>query len=290
MEDNTHNQAGQSQPGQDTSDQDASRMAEPQTFPDRSAAGQLWYEARVCIGFLTRLPVFAQEYAGGTSLAAASWAFPVAGLAVGILGAVALWIADGIGLASGLAALIAIAAMVAVTGALHEDGLADTADGFGLTGDAARRLAAMHDSHIGVFGMVALIVVFGARWSALADLLAPSLAGAAEALVAAATISRGVLPYVMHAVPNARSDGLSVAAGRPESRPALIALAISAVVALLAFGFGGAIVVLAVAALVAYGIVFLARRLIGGQTGDVLGAIQQLVETAVLVSAAALAS
>ena len=275
MEDNTHTPPPTS---------------EAPVYAERSTAAQLWYDTRLCIGFLTRIPVFTHEYAGQTSLAAASWAFPLGGLLIGLVGALVLWIADSIGLTSELSALLALASMVIITGALHEDGLADTADGFGLSGDTERRLAAMRDSSIGVYGMVALIIVFGARWMSLADLAAPSIGYAAETLMAGAAISRGVLPYVMHAVPNARTDGLSVAAGRPEAKPALIALAIAAVVAILAFGFGSGIVVMAVAGLVAYAVTATARRLIRGQTGDVLGAIQQLVDAAVLITAAGLIS
>jgi adenosylcobinamide-GDP ribazoletransferase len=273
----------------DDNTQNSQSAESPPPLDERTPAAQRWYEIRVCIGFLTRIPVFSHEFAGRTSIAEACWAFPIAGLFVGIVGALVLWIADGLGLASALSALLAVTAITVLTGGLHEDGLADTADGFGLMGDAERRLAAMHDVSIGVYGMLALIVVFAARWTALADIFAPSLAAAAEILIAAAIISRGVLPYVMHAVPHARKDGLSVAAGRPDARPAYVALAIAAVVALIVFGFGGAIIVLAIAACVAYGIIFIARRLIGGQTGDVLGAVQQLVDAAVLVTAAGLA-
>lgn len=268
--------------------QDNSGPSDP--FAERSNVAQLWYEARLCLGFLTRIPVFSIEYSGHSSLAGACWAFPLVGACVGVAAAFALWIANGFGLASQLAALLAVASMILLTGALHEDGLADTADGFGLGGDVEKRLAAMRDPRIGVFGMVALIVVFAVRWTALADLVAVSFSQGATAMIAAAAISRGVLPYVMHAVANARPDGLSATAGRPDSQPALIALAISAVIALLAFGFSGTVLVTLVAGLLTFAIVAVARRLIGGQTGDVLGAIQQVTEAAILITAAGLAA
>lgn len=268
--------------------QDNSQPNDP--FGNRSNAAQLWYEARLCLGFLTRVPVFSIEYSGHSSLAGACWAFPVVGVCIGLVAAIALWLANGFGLASELAALLAVASLILLTGALHEDGLADTADGFGLGGDKEKRLAAMRDPRIGVFGMVALMVVFAARWTALADLVAISFAQGATAMIAAAAISRGILPYVMHTVANARSDGLSAAAGRPEAQPALIALAIAAVVAMFAFGFGGTVLVALVTGLLTFAIVAVARRLIGGQTGDVLGAIQQVSEAAILITAAGLAA
>ncbi len=253
-------------------------------YSDRTPAARLWYELRLAARFLTRLPVLTLEFTGHTSLAAASWAFPVVGLGVGIIGAAVLGIAHWLSVPAEVSAALALAAMTITTGALHEDGLADTADGFGLTGDTERRLAAMRDVRTGAFGITALILIFTVRWSALGVL---GMDGS-PALIAAATISRGVLPYVMYAVPNARSDGLSAGAGRPELRLALWALVITAIVSLFAFGFGGAIAALAVAGLITAGLAMLARRLIGGQTGDVLGAIQQIAEAGVLVTAAAL--
>lgn len=259
-------------------------------YADRSQTSHLWYEVRTCLGFLTRIPVFAVEYSGHASLATAAWAFPIVGMVVGLAGAILLWFADLFSLGAQLSALLAIAGMTILAGALHEDGLADTADGFGLSGDKERRLEVMHDPRIGVFGVIALMVVFSGRWLALGDLIAISHANAIWALLAASAISRGMLPFVMHAVPHARADGLSFAAGRPEARPAWIAIAISALTAFFAFGFGGAILVLLIAGIVAFIVTKIAQRLIGGQTGDVLGAIQQLTELAVLVSAAGLAT
>jgi adenosylcobinamide-GDP ribazoletransferase len=257
---------------------------------DRSQTSHLWYEVRLCLGFLTRVPVFSVEYSGHSSLASAAWAFPLVGVIVGFIGAVGLWLTDAFGLGAQLSAMLAIALMMILTGALHEDGLADTADGFGVTGDAEKRLSIMHDPRIGVFGMAALIVIFCGRWLALGDLMAISFWDGIVALIAASAISRGVLPFVMHTIPNARTEGLSFAAGRPEAQPAWIALAISATIGLLAFGFGGTIFVLLVVGIVTYAISRTAQRLIGGQNGDVLGAIQQLAEVSILVTAAGLAA
>jgi adenosylcobinamide-GDP ribazoletransferase len=259
-------------------------------YADRSQTSHLWYEVRTCLGFLTRIPVFSVEYSGHASLATAAWAFPIVGLVVGLAGAIILWFTDLFSLGAQLSALVTIAGMTLLTGALHEDGLADTADGFGLSGDKERRLEVMHDPRTGVFGMVALIIAFSGRWLALGDLIAISHSDGIWALLAANAISRGLLPFVMHAVPHARSDGLSFAAGRPEARPAWIAVSISALAAFFAFGFGGAIVILLLAGIVAFVVTKIAQRLIGGQTGDVLGAIQQLTELAVLASAASLAA
>lgn len=272
------------------------RTVEPQpeppheTYSDRSQSSHLWYEVRLCLGFLTRIPVFSVEYSGHSSLAAASWAFPLVGVIIGLAGAIVLWLTEVFGLGAQLSALLAIAAMTILTGALHESGLAKTADGFGTTGAADARLSAIRDPSIGIFGMIALIVIFSGRWLALGDLIAISFAEGLWALIAASAISRGILPFVMHTAPVAEVDGISVTADRPEARPAWIALALAGVIGLCAFGFGGTIVVLLVTGIITYAVARMAQRLIGGQNADVLGAIQQVAEVAVLVTAASLAA
>ena len=260
------------------------------SYSDRSQVSHLWYEVRLCLGFLTRIPVFTVEYSKHSSLAAASWAFPVVGVVIGLVGMIVLWLTEMFGLAAQLSALLAIAFMTILTGALHENGLAKTADGFGVTGDADQRLSVMNDRQLGVFGGVALVVIFCGRWLALGDLVAISFSDGIAAMIAAAAISRGVLPFVMHAAPDTNTEGLNFAADRPEARPAWIALAIAAAVGLFAFGFAGTILVLLVAAIVTFVIVKMAQKSFGGVNADVLGAIQLLAEIAVLVTAASLAA
>ena len=261
-----------------------------ESYSDRSQTSHLWYEVRLCLGFLTRIPVFSVEYSGHSSLASASWAFPLVGVIIGFVGAIILWLTEMFALGAQLSALLAIAVMTILTGALHERGLANSADGFGVAGDKDARLSIMQDLRVGIYGMVAPIVIFSGRWLALGDLIAISFSQGVWALVAASAISRGILPFVMHAAPVAEIDGISITADRPEARPAWIALAISAVIGLFAFGFGGTIVVLLVTAIITYAVAQMAQRLIGGQNADVLGAIQQLAEVTVLVTAASLAA
>ena len=92
-------------------------------------------------------------------VAAAAWAWPLAGMAVGLLGAAAGGLVLWLGVAPAAAAAIAIAAQIFATGALHEDGLADSADGLWGGWDKARRLAIMKDSRIGTYGVLALVLV-----------------------------------------------------------------------------------------------------------------------------------
>ncbi len=236
-----------------------------------------------CVAFFTRLPVRLAPVTE-KSFAAVLWAAPVAGWLVGVIGALAYALGHAAGLPTGPAAALALAATVAVTGGLHEDGLSDTADGFGGGRDRERRLDIMRDSRIGSFGACALGLSLLLRWSALAALAEP--AAVVWALLAAHGASRAVLPAFMLWTPPARGDGLSAGAGLPAPAVALGALALGAA-SLLLLGPGAALV----ASLFVAAVALLFRRLclskIGGQTGDTAGALQQLCEITVLLCAAA---
>jgi adenosylcobinamide-GDP ribazoletransferase len=233
--------------------------------------------------FLTRLPLRIGIPSGDLSRAVR--VFPVVGVAVGLLGALAARIGDGMGLPALAAALVAVGATVLLTGALHEDGLADTADGFGGGASRERKLEIMRDSRSGAYGVLALVFSVGLRAAALAALIPPDRA--VGALVAAHAVSRGLLPAVMRFLDPARVDGLAARAGRPEAWAVLWSLGIAALVALLCLGPVGGVAALFWAVVAVTGLAALARRQIGGYTGDVLGAAQQVGEIVMLLSAAA---
>ena len=141
-------------------------------------------ELKACIVFCTRLPLFRTTPIAGGAIAKAAWAFPVAGFVVGVIGAVVYALAHRIGLPAWPAAALAVAATMLVTGCLHEDGLADTADGFGGGDDREQKLAIMRDSRIGVYGVCALTISLVFRVAALASL--PSAHAVVWALIAVA--------------------------------------------------------------------------------------------------------
>jgi adenosylcobinamide-GDP ribazoletransferase len=231
------------------------------------------------LALMTRIPVPA-----GDRGARASWAWPLAGALVALAAGLCGWVALALGTTPGVAAALVLALGMLVTGALHEDGLADSADGlFGGT-SRDRRLEIMKDSRVGSFGALALILVTLARWSALTALFAAGIV--LGPLIAAAAISRSVLPVTMIALPPARALGLSAATGRPPRAAALIGLALAALVALLFVGWT-AIPCLAAAGVAAFFVGLAAWSRIRGQTGDVLGATQQVAEVAVLAVLAA---
>lgn len=239
--------------------------------------GRLLDEARIALMLLTRLPA-GRVGEPVPAMRDAVWAYPVAGLAVGLVGAIGLSVAHGLGLPSLPAALLALAAMALATGAMHEDGLADMADGFGGGQTRERKLEIMRDSRIGTYGVLALVLVVGLRASALSAM--PQGWSGAFAVIACAAASRGLLPAVMALMPPARDDGLGRSAGSPERSRAGNALAIGLVTLLLLLPFTPALAAMVAGAGTALAVSLLARRQIGGLTGDTLGATQILAETA----------
>jgi adenosylcobinamide-GDP ribazoletransferase len=233
---------------------------------------------------LTRLPVGTGTAADG-AVAAAGWAFPLVGAGIGALAALAFLVAEFVGCGAPLAALLTLAAGIAVTGALHEDGLADTADGFGGGRTRDDKLQIMRDSRHGTFGILALVLSVGLRTAAITAIGDPIRV--ALALVATHAVSRGALPPLMRVLPAARSDGLGAAAGRPSAAVALIAVAIAAAIALALLGPARGIAALALTGVSLTLAALLAWRQIGGYTGDVLGFFQQIAEIVMLLVAAA---
>lgn len=236
----------------------------------------------VALALLTRLPLPYADFAPNDPRPAAhaAWAYPLVGLVVGALSVLAAFAALSFGLPAGIAALFALLASVLSTGAMHEDGLADCADGFWGGWTKERRLEIMKDSQIGTYGVIALVLSFGLRWGALSALIATG--GMMAALLSAAVISRAGMVLVMAYLPPARATGLSHQTGKPPRNAALCAggLAAAALALLIPAPLFGSISAVAFVMVLT---TFIAKAKIGGQTGDVLGATQQLIEITVLL-------
>jgi adenosylcobinamide-GDP ribazoletransferase len=234
--------------------------------------------------FLTRIPAPRPvDHAG--LLADAAWAFPLVGAGIGAVSALVFLLAQMLRLGDWPAALVAVLAGLALTGALHEDGLADTADGFFGGHDREQRLAIMSDSRHGTFGVLAIVLSVLLRAAALAEI--GEVVQVGLALIAAHAASRAALPLAMRILAPARAEGLGAAAGRPRLPLAVTALVIGTVLALAALGpwRGALAIALSGSALLGSGV--MAQRRIGGYTGDVLGAFQQVAEIVMLLTAAA---
>jgi adenosylcobinamide-GDP ribazoletransferase len=236
-------------------------------------------DLHAALALLTRLPLPGAPMRG----AQAAWAYPLAGALVGLIAGVAGLIAHWCGLPSALVALAVLAVQIPLTGAMHEDGLADSADGLWGGWTPAQRLEIMKDSHIGAYGVIALILSLSSRWAALWLMFQIDAGWAVAAIVTAAAVSRAAMPALMWALPHARGAGLSHDTGRPDARTCAAAAGLAALIALILVGwsvFG----VLFWAALTTFAVIWIAKNKIGGQTGDTLGAAQQVAEIAVLLS------
>ena len=189
------------------------------------------------LGLLTRLPVSVNADHAMARGAKAAWAYPAVGV---VLGATLALVAALLGsLPEQVTAGLILAMAVAMTGAMHEDGLADTADGLWGGWDRAKRLAIMKDSRTGVYGVCAVVLSLLLRWSLISFILIASAHW--SALIVAAALSRAAMVAVMASLPFARTSGLSHAVGRPSAQTAWIAAAVGGGIAIL-FGYFFAII------------------------------------------------
>lgn len=235
--------------------------------------------------FLTRLPIPFSRTITPPPLNQTMRMFSVAGAGIGLVIAVFLLAGKQLQLPVMLAAVLAVAAGMIVTGALHEDGLADSADGLGGGKTRERRLEIMRDSRIGSYGTLALIVAVGARVACYATLLPLEPTALVLVIVACQSFSRALMVDLLWATPPARNDGAAVYAGQPSQTVALMAILTGLILTLVAgyfTHFENAILALALGLAVTAGIRWLAMRLISGQTGDICGAVQVTSEVIML--------
>jgi adenosylcobinamide-GDP ribazoletransferase len=278
----------------------ATSFKHPDVVDVPGAAAAWLQDVRIAASFLTCLPVAPRREASPTlhadvgapqdamsaEIARACAAFPLVGAGIGIVASLALLAAFELGLHPLACALIALASAVILTGALHEDGLADFSDGLGAGRSREQRLQIMRDSRIGVLGTLAIVFGVGVRAAVLSGLSSPEVAVAG--LIAAASMSRAVLPAVMHWQKPARADGLSNAFGKPSRGHVAAAVALGMALTFLCVGVLATIVVTLAVAVAAAAVAGLAQRMLGGHTGDVLGAVQVVAETLALIAVATL--
>lgn len=241
------------------------------------------------LAFLSRISVPGRFFAGATEpLSASAAMFPVAGILLALPAALVLLLAGMLGIPVFLSAVLSVAAMAVATGALHEDGLADVADGFFGGNDPVRRLEIMKDSSIGTYGALALGFSLLLRAGCIAALLETAgLFSTMLSLLAVAAASRAAMVWLWSSLPSARAGGVADRSGTPSRASTHSALAIGLAAAAVGVvpGIGpfGLIVAGVFTALAVAGFRRLTEDKIGGQTGDTLGAAQQLAEISLLV-------
>jgi len=263
-------------------------MPDPADSPSSTASAAGWgRDLRIAAGFLTRLPVAPKDIAAeGGSLARAMALFPIIGAGIGAFGGLVLLAGFELGFGPLASAFLAVAATVAITGALHEDGLADVADGLGGGSDREARLRIMRDSRTGAYGVLAIVFSVGLRVSLLSAFFTPG--EAALALIAVGALSRAPMAPMAYLMGPARTDGLAAAAGRPDRTAVAIAKISALVIALVIIDVWAAIVAAIAVAVAAGWIAILAARRLGGHTGDVFGVAQQVSEIAALATIVAM--
>ncbi len=236
------------------------------------------------IGLLSRLPAPGRRFHDVRTGPESAWAYPVAGAIIGAVAAVTGALAGG--LPTTVQAALILATLVILTGAIHEDGLADSADGLWGGWEPERRLEIMKDSRIGAFGVLALILSLLIRWAALVAVLEAGFG--LWAVVGVAAMSRIPMVALMAWLPPARAGGLAAGVGAPPAHTVWKAVAAGLVPGLATLGFS-AFWLIPWIGIVTVVFARIARRRIGGQTGDILGATQQLAEMAALTGLCAIA-
>ena len=236
------------------------------------------------VGFLSRIPVPGRFFVGHDgSLSRTVRAFPVAGLLIALPPAAVFATLLAGNADPTLSALLALTLQAFLTGALHEDGLSDMADGIGGGKDRESTLRIMKDSRIGSYGAVSLILSFALRAAAMAafaPVVTPTAAGLAVLGVAA--LSRAAMVWHWSLLPPARTDGVAASAGQPEAAATRFAAvtggALALALVLPAMPLSATLVTIALSAGVAWSFTRYISARIGGHTGDTIGATQQLTE------------
>ena len=239
------------------------------------------------LGLLTRLPIPVNTEQATTRGAHGAWAWPLVGAVVGAMSGLVALVLMTLGLPLPLAAVFALAVQVLITGALHEDGLADTVDGLWGGYTPERRLEIMKDSHIGAYGVIAVALSLFIRGVALMAVLAAPFS--ITSLMVVGMLSRVPMLVLLAAMPNARGTGLSQSVGRPGRKTAVFGTVLAFALAVLMIGT--AVLPIAIwVSITTIGLAAIAKAKIKGQTGDILGASQQLAEIAALCVLASLAA
>ncbi|MGJ7492035.1 adenosylcobinamide-GDP ribazoletransferase [Variovorax sp. ZT4R33] len=249
----------------------------------------------LALQFFTRIPVTGRlaQWVGYSPamLRASAGHFPAVGWVVGAVGALVM--AAALLLWTPLvAALLCTIATVLLTGAFHEDGLADVVDGLGGASTRERALEIMKDSRVGAFGALALVLAVGLKVALLASLAGQGAVIACAALLGAHVLSRLAPLAVMRASPYVGGEGSKSKPMADAVSGASVAIALlwsvpAAALLLAVGGWVSGLAAVAAAALTAGFMVRLLRRRLGGFTGDGLGATQQLSELAIYLALAA---
>ena len=237
------------------------------------------------VQFFTRIPVPAWVGHSAQQLEQSARYFPLVGMCVGSYAAVVLWLSAMV-LPLTVAVALSIFASILVTGAFHEDWLSDFVDGMGCGYTREKILAIMKDSHVGAYGVIAIVLALLLKYQALLALSGShSLAYVFAALIAAHAISRLMAVSIIMTQQYVRDDDTAraklVAQGLSKASFAIAVLTGGASVALLfvaGIAWASIVSALAIALLLRIYLGWQMQKKLGGYTGDCLGAVQQITE------------
>ncbi len=234
----------------------------------------------LALSFFTRIPIGKRDF-GSLTLAQAATYFPIVGAVIGLFTGgfylAMLWL----GLPNMVSAWLTVVFQLLLTGCLHEDGLADTADGLASGRDREQKLSIMRDSRIGSYGVLALITIISLRANLIGSFTGNFVT--IIVFVATATCSRAFLAVFMQTISYARNYGLAVRAGKPAIEQTIIAISIGVFSLLLTGKILATLTGVFSLAIIYVVIKQITNKNFGGITGDVLGATQQISEVAMLL-------
>ena len=235
--------------------------------------------------FFSRLPTGTMPHEA-PSLARMAPVLGITGVFIGAFPALILVALAYLGLPGLLASVFGVAALAITTGAMAEDALADSADGLWGGSDVARRLEIMKDSRHGTYGVLAIVLLITARLAVLSSISVQSLYGVAFLWLGAQLVARQAALWLPTILPPARPDGMAQKAGIISGRTFWFSSAISGLLALVLagpfVGVGGLVPAAGITALIVWGWSRICRMRVGGFSGDLIGALQAMVEIGVL--------
>ncbi len=231
------------------------------------------------LGLFTRIPVNPKKQS--VNLGKTVWAWPIVGGLIGLIIGVCAEILNSLATPPEISSLIILSLLILITGGFHEDGLADTFDGIWGGNTPEKRLEIMNDSRVGAFGVLALVISILFRWVLLKFLFESGFLVAP--LIVVCVISRAAVVPFMIILPSAKNKGLSSDIGQIPLWSVGICALISLVPIYFFLGPIGFIPV-TIGLLITYPVYFYAKRLLQGQTGDILGTIQQFTEIGTMLA------
>ncbi len=236
----------------------------------------------IALGFFSRIPMPKWVEIDADKLNKASRYFGLAGLVIGAFAAAVFWVTQ-LYLPPSIAVIISMISSVLVTGAFHEDGLADTADGFGGGRTADDKLKIMKDSRVGTYGAVALVLILSLKWQLLVGLALRDPQNTAIVIIVSHGLSRVLAASLIFTENYVRQtdDAKSKPLANEQGRNELLILIATALLILSALNGVTAVVLLLTLITARFVIVIWFRGQIGGYTGDTLGAAQQVSEVVI---------